>query len=70
LNNNNGDDDNGDDGDGEGDGDGGTPSSRGSTDPGIEQRRRRTRDGCLLPKDGKERYLKDDGTYRRPDGAR
>ena len=36
----------------------------------AERELRRTKDGCLLPKGGKERYLKVDGTYRRPDGAR
>ena len=36
----------------------------------AERELRRTKDGCLLPKGGKEKYLKDDGTYRRPDGAR
>ena len=70
MNDNNGDDDSGDDGGDNGDGDGGTPSFRRSKDRGIDRAKRRTKDGCLLPKDGKERYLKVDGTYRRPDGAR
>lgn len=36
----------------------------------TERERRRTSDGCLLPKGGKEKYLLDDGTYAVPKGAR
>jgi hypothetical protein len=36
----------------------------------TERERRRTSDGCLIPKGGKEKYLQEDGTYRIPDGAR
>jgi hypothetical protein len=36
----------------------------------TERKRRRTSDGCLIPKGGKEKYLQEDGTYRKPDGAR
>jgi len=35
----------------------------------AERERRRTSDGCLLPKDGAEQLLSEDGTYDKPRGA-
>ena len=34
----------------------------------LERKSRRTQDGCLHPKGGKEKYLLEDGTYERPKG--
>jgi hypothetical protein len=36
---------------------------------GRDRERRRTSDGCLLPKDGAEQLLLEDGTYDKPRGA-
>ena len=36
----------------------------------MERQMRRTSDGCLFPKGGKEQYLLEDGTYDMPKGAR
>jgi hypothetical protein len=46
-------------------------NGKGNGDMSREQdrKRRRTSDGCLLPKDGAEHLLMEDGTYDKPRGA-